>query len=197
MKLWRLAALPMALVASQALAGESWTKIGTTTAGETVSLDTNSIRKWIDGLVYFTTSQDEGDTYADYAVDCRRDVAYYVGDREPGWRDHEIAFPPGSLGRAETNMVCAKAGPDPLPGHWVGIGFGEYIDRGSIRHDSRGLAHFTTTDDSFHVFGPGAADCDKRLIYFGDAPGWRDRGREAAPNSFAEAELNFACANVH
>jgi hypothetical protein len=201
MKIWQaFLAASLALLASQASASaENWVAIGTAN-GHTVSIDMNDIRKWIDGLVYFSGSLDDGDTYFLETIDCQRGVIYDRGGSNidiPDWRDKGVAVSPGSVAEGEMKVVCAKVPSEPLPGHWVGIGFGQSIDRDSIRHESDGLVHFTTTDDSFRAFGPDAADCQKRLIYFGQDVGWQDRGREVAPGSFAEAELDYACANVH
>jgi hypothetical protein len=199
MKMWK-AILAAALIASPAQAADDWVGIGTV-AGHTVSIDMANLRKWIDGLVYFSDSMDDGDTYVLNAVDCRRRQIYVLGDSDhgelAGWRDKGTAVVAHSLGEAELETVCGKAGSEPLPGHWVGIGFGLSVDRDSIRRGPDGLLHFTTTDDTFRTFGPDAADCNRRLIYFGQDSGWQDRGREVAPKSFAEAELNYVCANVH
>jgi hypothetical protein len=190
----------MALVASQADAGEIWMSFATDAAGHTYSIDTNSVRKGIDGLVYFTDSTDGGDTSFSVAVDCQRRVSYLIGDSHgvmSSWRAKGRPVGSGSVAEAELNLICAKAGSGPLPGHWVSIGFGESIDRDSIRRGTDGLAHFKTFDDSFHLPEPDAADCQQRLIYFGQDSGWQDRGRPVSPKSFAEAELNYVCAQVH
>jgi hypothetical protein len=198
MRAWKaLLPISMALVASQALA-EPWVKIATDRAGHTLSIDMD-VRKGIDGLVYFSDSFDDADTYFDNAADCRRRVTYITGesgDEASDWRDHGQPVKAGSIAEAELKMVCTKAGSGPLPGTWVGVGFGQSIDRDGIRRGSDGLIHFTTYGDVFHLTSSDAADCQQRLIYFGEAPGWRDRGRPVGPGSFAEAELNYVCANV-
>lgn len=202
MKIWKaFLAIPIAVSASQAFAAaENWVKIGTT-ADHAISIDMNDFRKGIDGLVYYSDSIDGGDTYFSRAVDCRRRMMYLLGgsgSNIPDWRDKGDAISPGTAAEAELKIVCAKAGSGPLPGKWVGIGFGQSIDKDSIRRGSDGLVYFTDYGDVFHLTGSDAADCERRLIFFGvNFDGWRDRGREVAPASFAEAELNFVCANVH
>jgi hypothetical protein len=194
----------MALVASQARAvASNWVTFATDAAGHTYAIETNSIRKGIDGLVYFDDSDDGGvgDTYFNDAVDCQRRVEYFVGvsggAEAPGWRGNGKAVASGSIGEAELKWVCAKAGSGPLPGHWVGIGFGQSIDKDSIRRGSDGRVHFTSFGDADHLTMAEAADCQQRLIYFGeDIAGSRELGLPVAPGSFAEAELNYACANA-
>lgn len=99
--------------------------------------------------------------------------------------------------QAAEKAVWGKAGSGPLPGRWVAIGFGQSINDDSIRRGTDGLAHFTSFDDTSRVPEPDAADCQQRLIYFGQDAGWQDRGRPVGPKTFAEAELNYVCANVH
>lgn len=193
-------AVSVVLVASQAQAAENWVKFAADTAGHTYSIDTNDIRKGIDGLVYFTDSNDGGATYLAVAIDCRRRVKYVLGSSDvklPDWRNHGSPAKVGSVGEVEMNLICTQIGSDPLPGKWVGIGFGQSIDKDSIQRGSDALVYFTDYDDAFHVRGHNAADCQRRLIYFGQDAGWRDRGRSVGPKTFAEAELNFVCANVH
>jgi hypothetical protein len=167
-------------------------------SGHTISIAMNDIPEGTDGIVYFEDSEDGGHSYFDNAVDCQRRVMYLLGGSNsniPDWRDKGTAVLPASLAEAELRIVCAKAGRGPMPGYWVEIGFGLSIDKDAILHQTDGLVHFTTFDHRYP--SSDAADCQQRLIYFGQDAGWRDRGRPVAPNSFAEAELNYACANVH
>ena len=193
--------IPMAVLSSQAQAGENWVKFGTDSAGHNFSIDMNSFRKGIDGLDYFSDSIDDGDTYFSDAVDCRRQVFYVLGGSDgelTDWRHKGINVAPHSIAAAELKIVCAKLGSGPLAGNWVSIGTtGESIDKDSIRRGSDGLVYFTDYDDAFHVTGSNAADCQRRLIYFGvKFNGWRDRGLPVPRNSFAEAEFNLVCANA-
>lgn len=200
MRIWKVSlAVSMALIASQAQAGENWVKFATDAAGRSYAIDANSIRKGIDGLVYFSDSTDDGNTYFEAAVDCLRHVRYIIGGSEgnvPDWRNYGSPLKAGSVAEGEAKLICAKVGSGPLRGKWVGIGFGQSIDKDSIRRGSDALVYFTDYDDTFHHPDTNAADCQRRLIYFGQDAGWRDRGRPVGPNSFAEAELNYVCANV-
>jgi hypothetical protein len=191
-----LVAAPLVFLASQAQAREDWVSIGTV-SGHTISIAMNDIPEGTDGIVYFEDTADGGDSYANHAVDCQRRVIYLLGGSDsniPDWRDKGIAVPPDSLGEAELQIVCPKAGSGPLPGHWVEIGFGESIDKDTIIRGSDALLHFTTYDHRYA--SADAADCQKRLMYFGENLPGEHTGLPVGPGTFAEAELNFACANA-
>lgn len=193
-------AVSMALVASQAQADEHWVKFATDTAGHSYAIDASDFRKGIDGLVFFSDSRDGGATYISVAIDCRHRVKYVLGSSDvnvPDWRRHGSPVKAGSVGEVEMNLICTQIGSDPLPGNWVRIGFGESVDKDSIQRGSDAFVYFTDYDDTFHVPSHHAADCQRRLIYFLLNAGWKDRGISPGPKTFAEAELNFVCANVH
>jgi hypothetical protein len=109
MKPWRFAVVPMALLASQAHA-ETWVTVGTSSSGDTVFVDKDSIRQGSDHLVYFTDKSFE--MKSENAADCRRHIYYPISLGEvpiSNWRDHGQAHPmPGP--KAEVKYVCANAG---------------------------------------------------------------------------------------
>jgi len=198
MAIWKppLAAA-MALLASPAFAGPNWVVIGTL-SGHPISIAMGDFSQGTDGIVYFQDSEDGGDSYFDNAVDCPRRVMYLLGGSDsniPDWRDQGRPVKAGSLAEAELNIVCPKAGSGPLPGTWVAIGSGQSIDKDTIRRESDGLVHFTSYGDTFHSTESDAVDCQQRLIYFSYEAGSGDQGLPVGPNTFAEAELNYACAN--
>ncbi len=92
--------------------------------------------------------------------------------------------------------IALLASPAPAE-NWVTFGTtGQSIDKDSIRLGGDALVYFTDYDATMRVTGSDAADCQRRLIYFGvNFNGWRERGIPVGPNSFAEAELNYVCAN--
>jgi hypothetical protein len=114
MKFWKeLLAVPMALVASQALA-ENWVTVAAEQHGTSYreSIDKDSIRRGGDGLIYFTVDHGWAGK-SDDAEDCQRRVNYtlkdFVGDN-PRWRDDGMGISPGSIEEAELQYVCANAG---------------------------------------------------------------------------------------
>lgn len=96
-----------------------------------------------------------------------------------------------------------------LAENWVGVaanddGASLSVDKDSIRRGDDGLVYYK--DDSGDQSDAMAADCAKRLSYtlsmdliIGkhlDDPSWRNNGKPVQPGSFAEAELQYACANA-
>jgi hypothetical protein len=112
MKLLRLAALPIALLGNQALAGEKWIAVAHGDHGA-LNVDKNSIRRDNDGLVYFTDEM--GGAVSKVAADCTRRVQYilsfaYGGPAVdvPNWRKDGEVVKPNSSDDAEMNYVCAN-----------------------------------------------------------------------------------------
>ena len=97
----------MALLASQAQA-ENWVNVGTSSAGDPVFVDKDSIRHGADGLIHFMDKSFE--MKSENAADCRRKIYYPVslGDVPIShWHDHGQPHPkPGA--KAELRYVCAN-----------------------------------------------------------------------------------------
>lgn len=115
LKPWRIMALPVALLASQAIA-ENWVTVAADPDGSHLDVDKDSIRRAGDGLVYYTDdSTDQSDAMA---ADCAKRLSYtlsmnlIVGKHldDPNWRNNGKAVKPGSFGEAELTYVCANAG---------------------------------------------------------------------------------------
>jgi hypothetical protein len=115
MKLWMLAAVPMALLASQALA-ENWVALAFGNHGGHISIDKDSIRRGSDGLVYFNVEQLANGSYFAQATDCPRRKIYTIsmdfgGHLDyPNWRDQGRTVMSGSEHEAELQYACANAG---------------------------------------------------------------------------------------
>ena len=116
MRFWKLIAVPIALLASQALA-ENWVPVAYNDEdGSSVDVDKDSIRRGGDGLVYFTDDQDA--TYSAEAADCPRRLIYLlsldlvIGKHVdfPNWRNDGKAVEAKSFGEAELQFACANAG---------------------------------------------------------------------------------------
>jgi hypothetical protein len=112
MKIWgMLAAVPLALIASQALA-VSWITVATDEDGIQTRVDKDSIRRGSDGFVYFSDDEDVMGR-GDLAVDCQQRMIYTLKDEEydfPDWRNHGQTVKPGSFGETELQYACANAG---------------------------------------------------------------------------------------
>ena len=114
MKPWRMVALPVALLASQAIA-ENWITVAADPDGSFLEVDKDTIRRGDDGLVYYT--DDSGDQRDAMAADCAKRISYtlsmdlVIGQRidDPHWRDNGKAVQPGSFGEAEFQYACANA----------------------------------------------------------------------------------------
>ena len=117
MKFWRpIAAIPMALLASQALAA-NWVTVGADKDELSTYVDKDSIRHGSDGLIYFNTTTDAEED-ASRAADCQKRIDYLLHyddhlldhpSNYPDWRDHGDAVSAGTLGEAEFDYVCANA----------------------------------------------------------------------------------------
>jgi hypothetical protein len=115
MNAWRYAALPVALLASQALA-ENWVGVAVNDDGDSLSVDKDSIRRGDDGLVYY--KDDSGDQSDAMAADCSKRLSYtlsmelIIGTHldDPNWRDKGKPVQPGSFAEAELQYACANAG---------------------------------------------------------------------------------------
>ncbi len=115
MKIWKmLIAVPIALLASQALA-ENWVTVATNDdEGSSISVDKDSIRRGSDRLVYYT--DDSGDQRDAMAADCAKGLSYtlsmdlIIGKHldDPNWSNNGKAVQPGSFGEAELKYVCAN-----------------------------------------------------------------------------------------
>ena len=78
------------------------------------------------------------------------------------------------------------------------------VDKDSIRRGGDGLVYFTDEQDA--SYSAEAADCPRRMIYLlsldlvigkhVDYPNWRNDGKAVEAKSFAEAELQYVCANA-
>src|SRR3954447_17796098 len=110
MKIWRYAALPIALLASQALA-QHWVAVGADKDELSTYVDKDSIRRGSDGLVYFNATTDAEEDSAN-AVDCQKRIEYLLRADDhlldhpsdyPDWRDHGQAVSADTLGEAEFN----------------------------------------------------------------------------------------------
>lgn len=114
MKIWKLAALPIALLSGQALA-ENWVAVVTDDAGFSTSVDKDSIRRGNDGLVYYTV--DDADAgKGDEAADCQRRIYYMINAYTdggkidfPNWREKGAAVNANSRAEAELQYACANA----------------------------------------------------------------------------------------
>lgn len=106
-----------------------------------------------------------------------------------------------------TSQALAAAPNEPFAApNWVKIGtdedgFSWEIDKESIKRESDGLVGFIDYDEA-KVRG-NAVDCQRRMMYppaYNDAgiynPDWRNQGYAVAPNSIAELELQYVCANT-
>lgn len=101
MTFWKLIAVPIALLGSQASA-ENWVTVANDADGVSHAVDKDSIRRGDDGLVYF-----EAD--AKSAANCQRHVIYWLNTYDTEhWRDHGIAVEPGTILEAELQYVCAN-----------------------------------------------------------------------------------------
>lgn len=107
MKIWTiLAAAPLALLASQALA-HNWVAVGTTG----IRVDKASLRRGNDGLVYFTENirvggRNPGMTSA-VVMDCQRRLSYVT--KLDGHLSIGYPIEPNSIEEAELKYVCANA----------------------------------------------------------------------------------------
>ena len=109
-----LVALPIALLASEALA-ENWVTVGTTG----IRVDKDSLRRGSDGLVYFTDNVgrelNKVGIDEDLAMDCQRRLTYVIkfggGAASADWRDRSRAVEPNSIEDAELQYVCAEGNP--------------------------------------------------------------------------------------
>lgn len=103
-----LAALPIALLGSQAIA-ENWVAVGTDSTGDSVFVDKDSIRQGSDRLTYFTDKS--FDIKSQNAADCQKRIYYPVslgGADITDWRHHGQAHP-SPASKAEMKYVCANA----------------------------------------------------------------------------------------
>lgn len=103
MKIWKLAALPIGLLGSQALA-ENWVNVDT---DGLLQIDKDSIRRGSDGFLYFTdTELGENGTWA---ADCQRRVIYMNDQGDLNVWDAGNDIKPGSVSEMQLNYVCANA----------------------------------------------------------------------------------------
>jgi len=99
----------LALTATVAHA-ENWVVVVDEEIG--ASVDTDSIRRGSDGLVYFTVEYSDK---SDEAVNCETAMSYTIklyvmgGYDHPNWRNEGRAIVPGSVGDAVYQYVCANA----------------------------------------------------------------------------------------
>ena len=71
-----------------------------------VDIDSDSIRKGRDGLVYFNRKQDAEVTAS--AINCKKGV-YYIINGDTEWRTNGVKIEPGSDYLIEAEYVCSKA----------------------------------------------------------------------------------------
>ena len=69
-------------------------------------IDSDSIRKGSDGLVYFHKKQD-GEIYTS-AINCKKNI-YYAIDGDKEWRSNGVSIEPGNEYVIEAEYVCSKA----------------------------------------------------------------------------------------
>src|SRR3954469_16675943 len=97
--IWRHAALPIALLASQALA-QNWVTVATDNDDSTeYRIDKDSIQRGNDGLVYYSEDNDGDDKMA-WAANCQGRVLYVLKDEtseNPDWRNKGEAVASGSI----------------------------------------------------------------------------------------------------
>lgn len=111
MKIWKLVAVPIALLSTQALAHD-WVKVATDTTGISTSIARDSIQKGDYNLVYFIDYDEslDGPNGQDVAVDCQQRVFYIVDVTDhPDWHNRGQAVEAGTVGEAELQYVCANA----------------------------------------------------------------------------------------
>jgi len=114
MKIGTLAALPLALLASQALA-HNWVKVGTDENEIPRYVDKDSIHRGDYNLVYFIDYYEplDGPDGEDMAVDCPKRLIYLLNFKLDGngfnWHDHGDSVDPGTVGEAMLKYVCANA----------------------------------------------------------------------------------------
>lgn len=103
------------LIASAATATQSWTTLyDDIDAGLTVAIDSSSLRRGSDGLVYYMDQTNL--RRAVRAADCSSRVTYLVrlpdrmGEIDlPNWRSSPTTVEPGSTGEIAFNYACANA----------------------------------------------------------------------------------------
>jgi len=102
MKIGTLAALPLALLASQAVA-ENWVKVD---PNSLLQVDKDSIHRGSDGFIYFTDIEvgQEGD----WAADCQKRVIFMNdGGSLTEWAAAD-EVKPGSVPDMQLSYVCAN-----------------------------------------------------------------------------------------
>jgi hypothetical protein len=97
-----LAVLGLISAASEARAA-NWVKVGEPSV---VNIDADSIRKGVDGLVYFDAEDDMG--VSPSAVDCAGQIFYVVGIDLPDWKANPFTIKPGSPTAKEAEFVCSR-----------------------------------------------------------------------------------------
>ena len=112
MRLRTFVAVPIALLASQAVA-QRWIAVGTDPTGNSVFIDKDGIRRGSDGFVYF--SAESLAEKSAKAADCTKRQLYILGTLDvrrsrhknfPKWREHGVTVKSGSLEESELRYVC-------------------------------------------------------------------------------------------
>ncbi len=104
-----LTVILLVLLAASAHA-ENWVRVveaGPTEDDTFVNIDTDSIRRGADGLVYFDAEEDMG--VSPTAVSCEERKYYVVGDGTLDHMNHPYPIKPGSPEAAEADFVCGRA----------------------------------------------------------------------------------------
>jgi len=87
---------------------ENWVRVVSNPGGDPsfVDIDTDSIRKGDDGLVYFNPQEDLG--VSPSAVDCQQRLYYVIGDGSWDWKNDPYPIEPGSDTAKEADFVCSR-----------------------------------------------------------------------------------------